>query len=302
VRESYPANERFSFFQGEANLASIRGLTESAHVVFVAQSSREAWDDLSFGGSVHIIPNGISADRFTERDTLTKSAARQRLELPAHGIVAVCVGSINQRKGQLQLLRAFASLPERVRDGTHIVFVGAGHGNRVVEFQAAVSALPPRIRERVLVVPAVEDVAPYYAAADISLMNSRSEAYPRTIVESLLWGLPVISTPVYGVREQVRQGKEGFLYEHDDIPSWSSHFSVLCLDADRRAQMASEARRSFWRLTGYDEMLLAYQALVSDVLPRSEPCAVEMPRATPDAHRMPTPTQYSSWPGLDGDA
>jgi glycosyltransferase involved in cell wall biosynthesis len=280
VRESYAADERFSFFQGEANFASIKGLTESNHVVFVAHSSRDAWADLSLAGDVHVIPNGIAAARFAGREKLTKVIAREALSLPVNDVVAVCVGSINQRKGQLQLLQAFARLPKAVRGLARIIFVGAGVGNRVVEFQSAVDGLPNEIRDRVTVVKAVEDVAPYYAAADISLMNSRSEAYPRTIVESLLWGLPVISTPVYGVREQLRQGKEGFLYEHDDMGSWSSHFSLLCLDPERRAHMAKEALRSFWRLTGYDEMLLAYQSLLADVLPRANaPADDSLPHA-----------------------
>jgi glycosyltransferase involved in cell wall biosynthesis len=269
VRESYAAAERFAHFEGEARLASIKGLTRAEHVVFVAHTSRQTWEDLALQGEVHVIPNGIAKARFESGTKLDKAQARSSLGLPTEDVVALCVGSVNLRKGQLQLLRAFEALPERVRETSRIVFLGAGQSSHVSEFLAQVERLPVAVRARVHVIPSVLDVSAYYAAADLFLMNSRSEAYPRSVVESLLWGVPVLSTPVFGVREQIRQGIEGFLYEHDDMATWRSHFSALALDAELRARMSQEARRSFWRLTGYPEMLLSYQALLARVLPQS---------------------------------
>jgi glycosyltransferase involved in cell wall biosynthesis len=276
VRESYAAPERFSHFEGEARLASIKGLTRAEQVVFVANTSRQTWEDLPLQGEVHVIPNGIAMERFDAGGRLDKQRARLELGMPADDVVALCVGSVNLRKGQLQLLRAFQELPERVRSMSRIVFLGAGQSNYVSEFLAQVERLPSELRARVQVVPAVSNVAPYYAAADLFLMNSRSEAYPRSIVESLLWGVPVLSTPVFGVREQIRQGLEGFLYEHDDMATWRSHFSALALDAALRSRMSQEAQRSFWRLTGYPEMLLSYQALLARVLPRRQASAATL--------------------------
>jgi glycosyltransferase involved in cell wall biosynthesis len=268
VRESYAAAERFAHFEGEARLASIKGLTRAEQVVFVANTSRQTWDDLALQGQVHVIPNGIAKDRFESGSMMDRQRARASLRLPANDVVALCVGSVNLRKGQLELLRAFERLPERVRGVSRIVFLGAGQSSYVSDFLAQVERLPSEVRARVHVIASVLDVSPYYAAADLFLMNSRSEAYPRSVVESLLSGVPVLSTPVFGVREQIRQGIEGFLYEHDDMATWSSHFSALVLDADLRSRMSQEARRSFWRLTGYPEMLLSYQALLERVLPR----------------------------------
>lgn len=267
VRESYAAAERFSHFEGEARLAAIKGLTHAQQVVFVARSTREVYQDQAFKGEVHVIPNGIALDRFEEARQLDKAAARARLQLPQDDVIALCVGSVSRRKGQLQLVHAFTELPASVRRRARLVILGAGHSNYVTEFKSEIDKLSPEQRARVTVAASQSDVGPYYAAADIFLMNSQSEAYPRSIVEALHWGLPVLATPVFGVQEQIRQGFEGFLYEFDDMATWRCHFSALTVDPELRARMSAEASRSFWRLTSYPEMLLAYQTLVARILP-----------------------------------
>jgi glycosyltransferase involved in cell wall biosynthesis len=228
------------------------------------------WSDLPLKGAISVIPNGIARQRFGDLELGQKPAAREKLGLPDHEIIAVCVGSVTIRKGQLQLARAFAELPARVRDRARILFIGAGEGKHAVELRAAVASMPGAIRDRISIVSTVRDVAPYFAAADLTLLNSRSEAYPRSIMESLLWGVPVLSTPVFGVREQVRPGEDGFLYEQDDMETWSSHFSVLVTDDALRSAMSASARRSFFRLMSYPEMLLAYQTILARLLPQPE--------------------------------
>lgn len=263
VRESYDAAERFSFFQGEAKLSAIRGVTHAEQVVFVAETSRKVWSDMPFKGLVRVIRNGISRERFAQAAQLSKRDARKRLGWPPEDVVAICVGRVTKRKGQQQLLRAFAELPPLVSNAARLVIIGVGESRTAAELRAELARLPGPLQTRVTLVPPVHDLGPYYAAADVSLLNSRSEAYPRSVLESLLWGLPVISTPVHGVQEQIRPGKDGFLYEQDDMAAWSSHFSLLVTDEGLRSAMSKSASRSFARLTSYPEMVLAYRALLS---------------------------------------
>lgn len=266
VRESYTPPERFSHFRGEARLAAVTGLTNTDQVVFVANSSRQIWADQPFKGMVRIIPNGISRERFAQELATPSAEARNRLDLPEDAIIALCVGTINERKGQRELVQWYATLPPEVRDKTHLVFLGAVQNVGYRDFLRASAELPEEIQSRITVVEATDDVALYYRAADMLLLNSKSEAYPRCIVEGLCFGLPVISTRVFGVNEQITHADAGFLYDFGDGESWQKYFSLLVERPSLRLEMARAAAHSFWKLTGYSEMLHAYKAVISDML------------------------------------
>jgi glycosyltransferase involved in cell wall biosynthesis len=266
ARESYVYDERFSYFKGDARLAAVTGLTEAPEIVFVAHASRKTWDDQPFTGKVSVIPNGISPQRFVESSTLTKAQARERFGIPAGDVVAICVGTINLRKGQGEILEAFASLPAAVRNKARIIFLGAVQNSHLAGFMEGYDALPAAIRDRVMVVNATDEVAPYYIASDMFLMNSNSEAYPRSVVEGLYFSLPVLSTPVAGVVEQVQPGESGFLYDFNDMTSWKSYFTDLVKKPDLLKTMSVGAHKAFWKLTGYNEMLLSYKSIISRMI------------------------------------
>lgn len=264
IRESFGRGKRFDGLSAEAKLAAEAGTVTATKVVFVAETSRRAWDDQRFNGAVHVIPNGISASRFNEAINFSKNDIRSELGLRANDIVAVCVGTINARKGQQEIIAAFAKLPEAVVENSTIVFVGATDGDYIKLFQAEVDKLPENIRRKIRLVRSNDDVGPWYAASDIFLMNSSSEAYPRSVMEALYFGLPVLSTKVFGVLEQVSPGKNGFLYDFNDMDSWSKHFTALVNNHELRLILSEDAKRSFWKLTTHAEMLHCYKALIME--------------------------------------
>ena len=266
VRESYTAPERFSYLDGEAKLAGMTGLSNAEHIVFVANSSREFWTDQPFSGAVHIIPNGISQARFAKEMETPKLDARKQLGLPQDAVIALCVGTINTRKGQRELVEWYATLAPDVRNRTHLVFLGAVQNVHLRDFQRVIDSLPEDIQDKITVIEATPQVSLYYRAADICLLNSTSEAYPRCIVEALCFELPVLSTRVFGVNEQVTHGQAGFLYDFGDMEAWKQYFSRLVQNDDERLAMGQAAGRSFWKLTGYAEMLLAYKSIIADLV------------------------------------
>jgi glycosyltransferase involved in cell wall biosynthesis len=269
IRESFDAKERFRSYEGEPRVASEVGVAAAAAVVFVAATSREAWLDQNFLGEVRMIPNGVSPGRFEASLSATKASVRAELDLPQDDVIAVCVGTVNLRKGQQGILDAFVKLPAEVRNRARIVFLGAVEGSYLPVFQEAIAAVPDDSRERIHLVRTSPDAGPWYRAADFFLMNSTSEAYPRSVVEALLFGLPVLSTKVFGVLEQIQHGDNGFLYDFDDEESWLQYFTLLVTDGKLLKTMSNAARRSFWKLTTYAEMLHSYRALLGEVYRRA---------------------------------
>lgn len=55
------------------------------------------------------------------------------------------------------------------------------------------------------------DVRPYYAKSSVYVLPSYREGTPRTVLEAMAMGRPIISTDTQGCRETVINGKNGFL-------------------------------------------------------------------------------------------
>lgn len=63
------------------------------------------------------------------------------------------------------------------------------------------------------------DVRPYIAAASVYVLPSYREGTPRTVLEAMAMGRPVITTDAPGCRETVKDGDNGFLVPVKDVAS-----------------------------------------------------------------------------------
>ena len=114
------------------------------------------------------------------------------------------------------------------------------------------------LRQRVHIVAETHEIARYYQAADIFVCTSRVESFPRVVLEAMFFGLPVISTRVFGVVEQVSENVNGLLYEPNDIQKLTSHLRQLIDDDSVRARLAANSQPMLATLNTFDEMAAAY--------------------------------------------
>lgn len=56
-----------------------------------------------------------------------------------------------------------------------------------------------------------DDVRPYYSMCSIYVLPSYREGMPRTVLEAMAMGRPIITTDTQGCRETVEEGRNGFL-------------------------------------------------------------------------------------------
>lgn len=282
IRESFKKEDRFSYYAPPAQEAAEQGLLSARSVIFVSQNTSRFWSDQPMTPDIRLIKNGVNVGPFSAALGLEKAEARKRLGIEAD-FVAVCVGTVNERKGQLELTRWYRALPSDIRERLTIMFVGATENTGLKNFRVEYDALPPEIKQKLLVVPTTPDIGLYYRASDIFLMNSSQESYPRSTMEALLFGLPVVSTPVFGVLEQVVDGDNGFIVPFNDMATWRQAIVNLVTDPERLAAMSQNAASSFWKLTTHAEMINDYRSVVAPHTPTGEHAAPEPGMATAES-------------------
>jgi glycosyltransferase involved in cell wall biosynthesis len=157
----------------------------------------------------------------------TTAQVRARCELPEDAVVLLCVGIFEERKSQGCLLEAFAHIAD-AHPAAMLVLVG---DHPAPYSDALHRAVPERLASRIRFVPITPDIWSWYQAADVLVSASDVESLPRSMLESMLFGCPVLSTSVFGVPELIRDGENGWLVEERDMTSLIAGFHrVLRLD------------------------------------------------------------------------
>lgn len=87
------------------------------------------------------------------------------------------------------------------------------------------------------------DVRPYIADASVFVLPSfYREGTPRSVLEAMSMGRPIITTDAPGCRETVIDGKNGFLVPVKDVDALKSAMEKFILEPDLISQMGKQSR------------------------------------------------------------
>jgi len=92
-------------------------------------------------------------------------------------------------------------------------------------------------------VGAVQDVRPYLERAHVFVLPSYREGTPRSTLEALSMGMPVVTTDAVGCRETVRDGANGFVVPVADGRALGEAMEgMISAGAERLAEMGRRSR------------------------------------------------------------
>jgi glycosyltransferase involved in cell wall biosynthesis len=203
------------------------------------------------------LPNLLEERAFHPLVPEARSARRRSWGVPADAFVVGTVARLAPVKNQAMLLRALPSLA----DDVHLVLIGDGPSRRELEDLARTLRVVPRVH----FVGELLETVNLHQFFDVSVLCSRSEGFPNSIIEALAAGCPVVATPVGGIPEAIVDRHTGLLVPVDEPETLAARVAELRRDAALRARLreagAAGARTKYHQSVVIAQVEALYQDL-----------------------------------------
>ena len=208
---------------------------------------------------IHLAYNGISDLRQVGPAELER--LRRSLNIPAGAPIITLVARLRPEKGHYTLFEALPLVRDRLSQTPHLLIVGDGPEG-------------PALRERArLVEPNTihfvghqEDVAPWFALADIVAMPSYSEPFGLVAVEAMACSKPLVASHVGGLSEVVEDGVSGLLVPPRDPEALAAGILQVLGSPDLAAALSTSGYRRFRERFTLESMIRAWSTCYDDAL------------------------------------
>ena len=167
---------------------------------------------------------------------------RADLNLDPDALLVGIVTRITPEKGVHTLIEATAKLKASL--SVQLLVVGGPYFPKDAEYIASLKVQSKQlgVADRVVFTGFLEDTDAILSLLDVVLLASTiPEACPRTIIEAMGAGVPVIATPLGGSKELVTP-ETGILVPAEDADAFAVAITQLTEDSERRKQMGKACR------------------------------------------------------------
>jgi GT2 family glycosyltransferase/glycosyltransferase involved in cell wall biosynthesis len=269
IRESIDWRSHFEQFGSALVEPALRCFQYPYRIVFVAEATRRLFGDLNSRHNFAVIHNGLRRepiDHFIRGHS--PQDAKAQIGCPLGKMVVSIIGTVCERKGQHEFVQAALEVLRRGQRDVVFYIVGC----RPTAYFERLKDLVAPYANHIRLIPETEHIHPYFRASDVLVCCSTNESFPRVILEAMAFGLPLITTLVYGIAEQVTHERSALTYTPGDVDQLRAHLERLLTNPSERERLGAGARATLDTLTSYEEMVEAYeQFLLEAYLTAGEP-------------------------------
>jgi glycosyltransferase involved in cell wall biosynthesis len=196
---------------------------------------------LGFSSSrIFLVPTAVDNDWWTEQAArVDRVAVRAGWQIPQDATVAVFCAKLQQWKGPMDLLEAFAqaNVPN-----SYLVYAGDGPEKGNLERRVVELGLADRVKFLGFVNQS--QLPSTYTASDFLVLPSLFEPFGLVVNEAMLCGLPAVVSDRVGAKfDLVRANENGYIYPAGDVGALAAILRQIMSDPEKRASMSAAARR-----------------------------------------------------------
>jgi len=206
--------------------------------------------------NVTVVSRGVEIELF--KPARRSEALRQSWGAAPQDPVVLLVGRLAKEKNVALVLTAFAAIQAKL-PRAKLVLVGDGPLRKSLE-EACPQAIFAGVRQR-------EELAAYYASADLFLFPSLTETFGNVVPEALASGLTVLSYANAAAQELIINHYNGVLVPNGDERAFVNAAVELALDPVRQQHLRTQAPHSVSFLA-WSAVCESFEAVLREVLAR----------------------------------
>jgi glycosyltransferase involved in cell wall biosynthesis len=184
-----------------------------------------------------VLPNFIDRERFAQVD---RKAARAALGIPESETVLLYLHRVAPRKGAHYLPDLAAKLAARFGPLRLIV---AGDGPYLPTLRQQAEVAPRNVRFDFRGWVPNRDVPVYFQAADLFLMPSEEEGFPRVLLEAMAAGCPFVAFDVGGVLDIIAPDQLDCVVPPRDSEDFARRCEIALKDSTLREKWSAAGKR-----------------------------------------------------------
>jgi glycosyltransferase involved in cell wall biosynthesis len=233
----------------------------ASRIVVLTQEQRKFLD---LPSKVERVFNGVDLAHFHRQ--IDQIEAKRAIGYESSEFLFVQIGSIEHNKGQSRAVQALSGvLPAQPH--CRLLIVGGVVDTTEVEAIEAMTGADARLKAAVRLYGETSDVRPIIWAADCLLLPSLRESFPRTLMEAMAGGVPVIASTVGAVADMVESGVTGLLVAPGEIkPLIDAMLEMTSADDARKNEMSMNCEKSAARLFSMESHVATIAGIYNKVL------------------------------------
>jgi glycosyltransferase involved in cell wall biosynthesis len=163
-----------------------------------------------------------------------KESLRKEFGITPNEFLILHVAELNINKNHIQLIKAIELL---IKNAVPVkcYMVGSGDLKTALEEEIKVRGL----EEYIQLLGFRKDIPQLMASCDLVVLVSKREGLPKSLMEAMAAGKPIVATNVRGCRDLVSSGNNGFLVPVGDVKKTTEAIQTIMNNVHLREKMSS---------------------------------------------------------------
>ena len=208
-------------------------MNRADRIVAISNSIKDKYDKIVNANKIVVVYNGLNLEDYHVVDRCILTGGIKRL---------LIVGTVNENKGQKELIDALSFLVEKGYNSFRLSIAGKGNSDYIQKLKNIVEERG--LSEKISFLGFVSDVAKLYSENDITCVCSAFEAFGRVTVEAMLGGNLVIGANTAATTELINDYNTGILYQQGDSKSLADRI-IWCFDNIEQSQEIAKKGQTF---------------------------------------------------------
>jgi len=229
-------------------------------MVSLTEKEIEDWVEFGFNRKkFYVIHNGIRIKDY-ERRGLDKMRARERINIPPHKKVILCIARLEYVKGVDILLESVNLIKKR----EDFVLVIVGDGSMREDLESFVRK--ESLEDKVIFLGEREDIPELISCSDFLVLPSRMEGLGISVLEGYVFNKPAIGFNVGGIPEVIKDKITGLIVEKENVLKLKEAILYFLDNEERVIEMGKNARIYLEEEFSYQKMKDNLLKLYSEIL------------------------------------